>query len=210
MTAYAENDVTKFMGIPVDGTKQEMIQKLKAKGFKRSADDPDGLEGIFNGSNVHISVVTNGDKVRRIAVRNKYSLGVRDVQIRFNNLCYQFEANDKYTPAKDINDFIISDEEDIEYEIAVHDKRYEATFYQVPNDSIQLREMAVAKLMSANKLSNEDLNNPSKLTEALIRITEVLIRMNKSVWFMINKLGGEYYIMLFYDNEYNNAHGEDL
>ena len=30
---FAQKDVTKFLGIPVDGTKAEMMQKLKAKGF---------------------------------------------------------------------------------------------------------------------------------------------------------------------------------
>ena len=33
-TAYAQKDVTKFLGIPVDGTKAAMIQKLKNKGFR--------------------------------------------------------------------------------------------------------------------------------------------------------------------------------
>lgn len=213
MTAYAENDVTKFMGIPVDGTKQEMIQQLKAKGFQRSTKEPNDLEGRFNGSDVYIAIVTNGDKVRRIVIRNKYPLGERDVQIEFNNLCYQFDANNKYTPAKDINEFLIPKDEDIRYEIAVHDKRYEAIFYQIPNDSIQLREMAVAKLMSENALSKEDLDNPSKLTESQINITKTLIGMqaiNKPVWFVISEFMGEYYIIIYYDNEYNNAHGEDL
>lgn len=30
---FAQNDVTKFLGIPVDGPKSEMIRELKAKGF---------------------------------------------------------------------------------------------------------------------------------------------------------------------------------
>ena len=30
----AQKDITKFMGIPVDGFKKDMIQKLKAKGFE--------------------------------------------------------------------------------------------------------------------------------------------------------------------------------
>ena len=30
---YAQQDVTKFLGIPVDGSKSDMIQKLKAKGY---------------------------------------------------------------------------------------------------------------------------------------------------------------------------------
>lgn len=55
---YAQKDVTKFLGIPVDGTKSEMIQKLKAKGFTYNS-VKDMLEGEFNGSEVQIAVVTN-------------------------------------------------------------------------------------------------------------------------------------------------------
>ena len=45
-----EKDVTKFLGIPVDGYKPAMIEKLKAKGFTRSTWDKDALEGEFNGT----------------------------------------------------------------------------------------------------------------------------------------------------------------
>ena len=34
MVANAQKDVTKFLGIPVDGLKPAMMQKLKAKGFQ--------------------------------------------------------------------------------------------------------------------------------------------------------------------------------
>ena len=37
--AFAQKDVTKFLGIPVDGTKTQMIQKLKAKGFDVDFDE---------------------------------------------------------------------------------------------------------------------------------------------------------------------------
>ena len=37
VSLYAQKDVTQFLGIPVDGSKSEMIKKLKAKGFR---DDP--------------------------------------------------------------------------------------------------------------------------------------------------------------------------
>ena len=43
-----EKDVTKFLGIPIDGTKAEMIAKLKEKGFTSSAYDREILEGEFN------------------------------------------------------------------------------------------------------------------------------------------------------------------
>ena len=65
---YAQNDVTRFLGIPVDGTKYEMIQKLKAKGFTSSPQDKDVLVGEFNGSQVNIYVVTTNNKVSRIMV----------------------------------------------------------------------------------------------------------------------------------------------
>ena len=33
ISIYAQQNVTKFLGIPVDGSKTAMIQKLKEKGF---------------------------------------------------------------------------------------------------------------------------------------------------------------------------------
>ena len=55
---FAQKDVTKFLGIPVDGTKSAMIQKLKDKGYTYNS-RKDCLEGEFNGRNVEIYVVTN-------------------------------------------------------------------------------------------------------------------------------------------------------
>lgn len=34
--------------------------------------------------------------------------------------------------------------------------------------------------------------------------------VKKPVWFMISESYGEYYITMYYDNEYNKANGEDL
>ena len=38
MALYAQKDVTKFLGIPVDGSESEMVKKLKEKGFRSSID----------------------------------------------------------------------------------------------------------------------------------------------------------------------------
>ena len=38
ISLFAQKDVTKFLGIPIDGFKPEMIQKLKEKGFNVSED----------------------------------------------------------------------------------------------------------------------------------------------------------------------------
>ena len=44
-------------------------------------------------------------------------------------MCQQFKNNSNYVS---IDDYTIADDEDIAYELTVHDKRYEAVFYQKP------------------------------------------------------------------------------
>lgn len=163
---HAQNDVTKFLGIPVDGTKQEVMQKLREKGFTKSPIGDDYLAGEFNGYNVLVSPVTNNNKVYRIAVLDNTLVGERDIKIRFNNLYQQFSNNSKYMPS--LMNKMLDEDENISYEITVHDKRYQASFYQDGD-------------------------------------------YNKSVWFMIDKSSyGRYKIIMFYDNIYNQANGDDL
>lgn len=120
-------DVTRFLGIPIDGTKAEMISKLKAKGFS-SVSGVDGmLEGEFNGKNVYVNVQTNNRKVWRIGVSDKSSCDETQIKINFNNLCGQFENNSKYAGN---GDQTIPESEDISYEMTVNNKRYQAIFLQ--------------------------------------------------------------------------------
>ena len=94
LVAFAQKDVTTFLGIPVDGYKSEMKQKLISKGFTYDAQN-DCFEGEFNGEEVMISIVTNNNKVYRIAVIDKMSRDETNIRIRFNNLCHQFAKNKK-------------------------------------------------------------------------------------------------------------------
>lgn len=82
---YAQKDVTKFLGIPVDGTKQAMIQKLKAKGFTYNQ-KYNILEGEFNGENINIHIVTQGNKVYRIGVSDNSTRDEAQIRLRFNEL----------------------------------------------------------------------------------------------------------------------------
>jgi hypothetical protein len=129
--AQTQKDVTQFLGIPVDGFKPAMIQKLKAKGFTSTSYDKDVLEGEFNGSDVILSVVTTNNKVSRIMVSDANGIGETDIRIRFNTLCRQFQDNTKYISPSS-SDYTIPVDEDISYELSVRDKRYEAIFYQHP------------------------------------------------------------------------------
>lgn len=148
-----------------------MIQKLKNKGFKYDSTF-DVLEGEFNGMNVTIGVVTNNNKVYRICIIDNYMCDEGQIKIRFNNLCNQFENNSKYIT---ISDFSLSDAEDISYEMNVHNKVYQAVYYQYYSETDTDEEIT-----------------------------------NRSVWFTINKQYGQYQIVMYYDNGYNQANGDDL
>ena len=114
---HAQEDVTKFLGIPVDGSKSEMIQKLKAKGFTNTSSEKDILEGEFNGRNVIITIATNGNKVYRIMVQDSYPVDEGSIKIRFNNLAQQFLNNKKYSPLFLISNYILPEDENISYEL---------------------------------------------------------------------------------------------
>ncbi len=208
MSAQAQKDVTRFLGIPVDGSKSEMIRKLKEKGFSNNPYDSDILTGEFNGINVNIHVVTNNNKVCRIMVCDENPVDERSIQIRFNHLCKQFENNPKYLSPD--NSYTIPDDEDIDYEITVHKKRYDALFYQAPIiDSVAIANEMSSLLLS--KYTEEQLANLTEEQTKEISFNYVKEKIfKKPVWFMISSHLGRYYITMFYDNEYNRAQGEDL
>ena len=101
MSVYAQKDVTQFLGIPVDGSKWEMIQKLKEKVFRNSTVGEDILEGEFNGAEVYVSIVTNNNKVYRIMLMDATNSDETDIRLRFNKLCRQFANNPKYFSLRD-------------------------------------------------------------------------------------------------------------
>ena len=202
---YAQQDVTKFLGIPVDGSKSEMIQKLKAKGYTSSPLDKDVLVGEFNGADVNIHVVTNNNKVYRIMICDVNNIDERAIQIRFNRLCEQFVNNSKYSSLP-LEEYMIPDDEDISYEITVHKKRYEAVFYQQTDETFMAKQIEAA----FPQYTKEQLANPSEELRAEIVNFVTQYISKKAVWFMINERLGKYCITMYYDNEYNNANGEDL
>ena len=126
ITAIAqENNTIKFLGIPVDGTKKEMISKLQAKGYEYNASS-DYLFGEFNGTNVNIVVQTVNNKVWRINIVDaNINSDEVNIKFRYNELFEQLSNNGKY---KVLGGSILGKEEDIFYEMSVHKKRYDAVF----------------------------------------------------------------------------------
>ena len=123
MGANAQNTI-KFLGIPVDGTKREMISKLEAKGYEYNS-YRDYLTRDFNGQDVMIQVQTVNNIVWRIAVADDSGVNETNIKIRFNNLFDQFSNNGKYICVQGDK---LSDNDDISYEMSVHNKRYDACF----------------------------------------------------------------------------------
>ena len=182
-SVFAQKEVTKFMGIPVDGSPTEMIKKLKAKGFttdedamqvvKRGLIDWDGpevLTGRFNGERVRVSLHVEQNKVWRIYLADKNTRDETQIRIRFNTLVRQFENNDKYVPLSD--EQTIADDEDISYQMTVNNKQYDAAFVQKGEDGT--------------------------------------VDVKREVWFLIIQRFDGYYIYMYYDNKYNEADGSDL
>lgn len=208
--ASAQIEVTKFLGIPVDGSKQQMIQKIKEKGYLYNS-NYDRLEGEFNGRDVFIYVVTNNNKVYRILVEDAVYSSEGDIKIRYNTLLRQFKNNNQKYLSMSTEDGELSESEDISYEMTIHNKRYEAAFIQTNNtlDSVTLSK----KMEEFNK---ENYGDDYLLDMTAEQILDASIKfflslyIDNSVWFMINERYGRYGILLYYDNNRNRANGEEL
>ena len=146
-------------------------------------------------------------------VADNFTVDEAQIKIRFNNLVSQFVNNKRYFP---LDKYTLSDEENISYEMTVNKKNYDAYFYQVPDmekaDTLALQEKVRNELLS--KYTAAELINPSEEIKKEIKNTAIKIgtelMLMKPVWFKIVRVNGEYFICIFYDNEYNRSHGEDL
>ena len=182
-SVFAQKEVTKFLGIPVDGSPTEMIEKLKAKGFKTEEgfrrdvtvglidwDGPEVLTGRFNGEKVLLGLLVEQNKVWRICISDKNTRDETQIKIRFNTLVRQFEGNGKYVPYFD--EQTIADDEDISSQMTMNKKQYQAAFLQKGEDGT--------------------------------------VDEKRFVWFTIGEGYKGYKIEMFYDNKYNEADGSDL
>ena len=207
----------KFLGIPVDGSKSEMVKALKNKGFEYDPES-DFLIGDFNGKESHIGIVENHGKVYRVVVFDANTSDAGQIKIRFNNLIHQFENSDsKYFYIVPNNP--IPEDEDIHYEILVNKKQYIAEFIYNPlygNDELRDRLINEAVEESEEVIKNgkniefySDKDNYDRLVSSIAGL-KVIQMSNSSVWFKIVEHYCEYYIGLYYDNLLNKPNGEDL
>ena len=233
--ASAQDDVIKFLGIPVDGSKSEMIKKLKKKGFKYNW-NTGRITGEFNGSDVTLLIDTYGRKVNRIIVLYNAIFNEVEIKDRFNDLCIQFDRNDNYACISLIMPKIafnqtIPENEDISEEI--EKKQYQALYTQLPFpkiDSYDFKRQMIKELSDSyseteiNSLVNKILefmekqgdavqlqkdlskNFPLQMIHAVNSYMLYNVGTNKSVWVTIKKHGyDKYRLAIYYENNYNSS-----
>lgn len=120
-----DSNTIKFLGIPVDGTKNEMISKLQAKGYKYYVYS-DNLSGEFNGTDVIIYIQTVNNRVWRIAIADANGNDEADIKHRYNRLFEQLSNNGKYEVHSGST---LGEKDNISYGMAVLKKRYDAVFH---------------------------------------------------------------------------------
>lgn len=206
---------TKFLGIPIDGTKQEMIKKIEAKGFTYDREH-DCLNGQFNGTDVFIYVKTNKDKVCQIMVMDKTGYSESYIKIAYNNLLKQFENNPKYLVA-DLSQKSIPDKENISYEMTVNNKLYRSYFLQITHEldtTMWIKDMErIAKEAAEQIATKYDVlgEHEQDLMGYYVEHKAANQQYLKNiVWFQISKYADKYYLAIYYENMSNHANGEDL
>ena len=90
LSVYSQRDATKFLGIPMDRTKEEMIQKVEAFGFSYHANS-DYLRGWFNDEQVDVYIRSQNNRITEIRVVELKLRTQSDVLSRFDQLVSQFE-----------------------------------------------------------------------------------------------------------------------
>ena len=189
-----------FLGIPIDGTKANMINALVDEGFEhiKTNSGEDVLIGDFNGRKSHIYIVTNRNKVYRIMVAYADYVSEAQIKINYNNLLSQFKKSEKYVELDENPS--IPDDEDISYEILVHKKTYDSSFWVKPN----FTDEETAQIQK----DVEGMDEEDALRYAM---QKALDAMNGQVWFRISEEGYDRYeICIYYDNLLNKANGEEL
>lgn len=92
---FAQNGEVKFQDMSVEGSKQEMMQKLQAAGFETMTEGI--LKGYIDGRYVNISIKTDANnQVKGLVVDEMSTLDAAEAKARFNSLIAQFNADANY------------------------------------------------------------------------------------------------------------------
>lgn len=144
MNIYAQNEHLKFKGVPIDGTRNEFVQKMKAAGFTYLGIEEDitFLKGDFagvKGCTVAVTTLKGRDLVSRIAVIFPESDTWQGVESYYQDL--KVSLSKKYgEPTDSVETFhsnYIRDNNDKMYNLRMNNCEYWRSF-KTQNGTIKL------------------------------------------------------------------------
>ena len=224
LSLNAQDGVIRFKGIPVDGTKNEMISNLKQKGFTYDY-AKDMFRGIFDGEKIVGFIQTYNDKVYNIRFAYDVDGYQKTVVIhRFNSLVGRFDTNEKYLSyinfdkiMNDIDTYEIDTYEDIGYEMKrgkiykaqylyKYDKDLTDTtgFYQFKNEAYRLVNSASV---------SQGVNLDTIIDDYTIEVLFIMQKLEQDLvqFYIIEGFDyNTFNIMFDYYNRRNAPNGEDL
>lgn len=199
-------NILSFSGVPINGTKAQIIKSLSTKGFEYS-DLYDHLTGMFNGEEVTLKISTNHGVVDRIIVNYPYCSEGNDTRIKYNMLLSRFNRNDKYiciNPRKEV-----PAEERINRMLSDNSKYYDAVYFYLKQGS-DPEQWANEYKKEYQKMYNKPLAGLSyeEMEEALFCLSNKISEaVSGVVWFT---MVSQHQININYINFKNRPRGEDL
>lgn len=202
----ASETILTFSGVPINGSKAQIIKSLSAKGFEYS-DLYDHLTGMFNGEEVTLKISTNHGVVDRIIVNYPYCHESNDTRIKYNMLLSRFNRNDKYIC---INPRLeVPADERINRQLYDNSRYYDAVyFYLRPGTDPEQWTDEYRK--EYQKMYNKPLAGLSyeEMEEALFCLpNKISEAVSGVVWFTMDS---QHQIVINYINFKNRPRGEDL
>lgn len=207
LTGLADTETTHFLGFAVDGSKEQMIENIKSKGFIYNKED-DFFTGIYYGQPSYIFVKTKNNVVSRIIVYDIAQRNATEIKERFNTLYGRYLRNDRYISLQE-EDARIPAKEDVGYEMRIHNKLYKAVFGQMRTNSsdsitVQTRATRPSEMppIDSEKL-RVDIRERRRRLHAKAMSFANGVEPSKhlsQVWFTISEKFGMYGIIFFYDN----------
>lgn len=182
-SVLAQKEVTQFMGIPVDGSPTEMIKKLKAKGFTT---DEDVMRDVKQGL-----IDLDGPEVLTGRFNGEY------VRLYLNvgtNNVWRISLVDKNS----------RDETQIKIRFNTLVRQFEGNGKYVP----YVDEQTIA---DDEDISYQMTVNKKQYQAGFVQKGEDgTVDEKRFVWFTIGERSDGYYIVMYYENKYNEADGSDL
>lgn len=212
----AQKYPTRFLGFPIDGPKQTMIENIKSRGYEYHAGE-DYFTGIYFGEPVYIFVNTRDGRVNRVLVYDIIQRDSAEIKKRFNDVYIRFKDNKLYTYMSGKKGKI-SMNENISMGINQYSKNYRAVYGQhrkTSADSMRVQKNAAIPSkygpIDMRALKDDFRERLRRIhAKALMKsVSTTDDRFMNQVWFAISLKNGKYAMIHCFDNLYNFSQPSD-